>query len=37
MKGGCYLNTEAFYDEYKIKNRWIRIPESIEEIKVFQQ
>jgi len=30
-----FLNPESFYEKHRIKNRWVRIPESIEEIKLY--
>lgn len=30
-----HLNSDKFYEEHQIKNRWTRIPESIDEIKEF--
>ena len=32
-----YLNPKTFYEEYEIQERWIRLPESIKEIKEFCQ
>lgn len=29
------LNPKAFYEEYEIKDRWVRLPESIQEIKEY--
>lgn len=29
------LNPDSFYEEYKVQNRWIRLPQSIEEIRLY--
>ena len=34
-KNGKYLNTSKFYEEFDIKHRWVRLPESIDELKTY--
>ena len=34
-KNGKYLNTSKFYEESDVKHRWVRLPESIEELKNY--
>lgn len=29
------LNPDSFYEEYKVQNKWIRLPQSIEEIRLY--
>jgi hypothetical protein len=35
-RSAVYLNSESFYLQYQVKNRWVRLPESINEILQFQ-
>jgi hypothetical protein len=36
-RASVHLNDSSFYEEYELKNKWVRIPESITEIKAFSK
>jgi len=37
LRTSKHLNSETFYQKYSFKNKWIRLDESIEEIKTMRK
>lgn len=35
-KGTQFLNPPKFYEEFDVKSKWVRLPDSIEELRLFQ-